>query len=292
MQINPKILTAFLCIATPYFSFAHDATLKETIAELQQIIDQQKEKGAHEKKLALAYYRDQDLERAFRTFLKALDDAEIVAPPAEMSHSEDILYREALKFYLNSRHDSPQEIAETLKTLYGNAVKLHPDYYHLGYLLALAYANLNHFDQFFDQFYNSYLHDPEHFLAYKTKAILHIKLHDMAKTPQDKEKERQEILKNLRLAKKRFPKDLSLYKMEIAFSEEKEKSEAVKNSVKAFIEGNFIIPRTELPFYFDQLLAFGHLDLARQFLQKAREWYPYSRTLDAAQELINRKQKE
>ena len=80
--------------------------------------------------------------------------------------------------------------------------------------------------------------------------------------------------------------------MEISFSEEKEKSEAIKTNVKEFIANNLMIPRTDLAFYFDQLLAFGHIDLARQFLQKAREWYPYSRTLDAAQDMINRKQKE
>ena len=200
-----KILTAILCVAT--FGLAHDTNLKETIAELERIIQDQKEKSPHEKNLALAYLRDQELEKAFKSFLAALGDAAI-SPEKEMSRSEDILYREAMKFYLNPRQESAHETAETIKSLYSNAVKLHPEYYHLGYLVALADANLNHFDHFFEQFYHSYVRDPEHYLAYKTKAILHIKLHDLAKTPQEKEKERGEILEKSPHSKKNFPEGL------------------------------------------------------------------------------------
>lgn len=263
--------------------------LKGTIALLEKKIKQNDSgNGAHEKELAQAYLRDQDLEKAFKTYLSALDSAQITPSNTSMGKGEQALYNEALKIYLNPRQ-SPHESALTIKEMYASTIKSHQDYYHLAFLVALAYANLSEFDRFFDLFYASYLRLPDHYLAYKAKAILHSRLLDRVKTPEEKEKERKAVLENLQRAKEQNPKDLSLYKMQIIFSSDKDKDEAFKQNVREILDANLVIPRVDLPFYFDGLLAYGQLDLAKEFLKRARSWYPYSRTLDSAQDLINRK---
>lgn len=283
-----KLLCVFIFFSFPLFSI-EETFFKESIKHLQsEIAEEEAQRGVKEKELSLAYYKDQNQEEAFKTFLKALDHAQIVHI-GPMSQEEEALYKEALKIYLNPRAESPQEISEALIEMYSGILKNHPEYYHLGYLIALSYANLNKFDRFFELFYPSYERLKDHFLAYKTKAILHIKLLERAKTPEEKEYERKIILELLQKAKETYGKDLSLYKMQINFSDDKDKSLVIQKNVQELIAENKPIPRADLPFYFDQLLAYGQIDLAKQFLLKSREWYPYSRTLDAAQELIDRK---
>lgn len=281
-----SFLSSPLCVYS-----IEEGYVKESIKKLKSAIlkDEPEKKALHEKELALAYYKDQDLDNAFKTYLIALEHAaEVKAEP--MTIEEESLYNEALKIYLNPRSEAPHEIADALLDMYAGILKHHPEYYHLGYIVALAYANVGQFDRFFELFYPSYERLKNHFLAYKTKAILHIKLLERAKTPEEKEKERQTILSLLEEAKKRYDKDLSLYKMQINFSDDNDKSFIIERNVNELIANNKAVPRVDLPFYFDQLLAYGHVELAKKFLLKSREWYPYSRTLDAAQELINRKQ--
>lgn len=264
--------------------------LKELIADLEKQLPyvSRDDKGLYQKELAVAYYKDQNLDDAFHAFLKALDQSkELQSTPS--SQEEEDLYKEAWKIYSNSRLSS-HEASEMLKNRYGSIMHEHPSYYRLGYLVAMAYANLSQFDRFFNLFYASYQRLPSHFLAFKAKAILHAKLYERAKTEKEKEAERGLILHNLEQAKKIYPKDISLYKMEIVFSENSAQDDMIAKNVKELIKGNYIIPRTELPFYFDALFAHGHIELAQELTKKAREWYPFSRTIDSAEEFINQKQ--
>lgn len=290
-MVNVKAIFFLLCASANLLGSHEIIKVKESLGDLKRALEQdsQKDRSLKEKELASAYYKDQDLDRAFQSYLNALNHAEIEATPLEMGSDEEAFYKEALRVYLSPKQESPQDVAELIKDIYTGTLRLHPDYYHLGYLLALAYANLSQFDRFFDLFYASYLRLPDHYLAYKTKAILHIKLFERAKTPIEKEKERAQVLLNLEEAKKRYGKDLSLYKMQIAFSEDNERNLIVQKMVLQILDNNLEIPRADLPYYFDQLLAYGQLDLAEKFLKRARQWYPYSRTLDAAEEMLQRK---
>lgn len=279
-----KIFLSALCAASLLWSDGP----KEIIAELEKQVATDDNKGLHLKNLAIEYYKDQNLEKAFTSYLLALENAnkENAKP---ISEEEEHLYKEGLKVYLNPRN-SPQEVGHFLKSRYSDAMRDHASYYHLGYLVAIAFANLGQFDRFFNLFYDSYQKLPEHFLAYKTKAVLHIKLYERAKTPAEKEYERELILQNLAQAKKLYPQDFSLYKMEIVFSENSAQDDMLAKNVKELIKSNYAIPRTELPFYFDELFAHGQIQLAQELTKKAREWYPFSRTLDAAEEFISQKQ--
>lgn len=237
--------------------------------------------------LAEAYYKDQEYAKAFNVFLKALEYS--AAKPYERSKEESKLYEDALQVYLDPSERDLPTIAVKIRDLYGGIWSLHPDYAELGYLVAIAHANLGDYPQFFEVFFRSYQEFPDHFLAYKTKAILSIKLYEREKLPKDKENRKEEIVYFVRKAKALYPKDPALYRMEIAFS--KEKSESIDVNLKEILDKDIVIPRDDLSFYIDTLLAYGKNELAEAFLLKARKWYPYSRTLDAANQLISEKKK-
>lgn len=268
---------------------------KEAIKAYNELLENEKgeKRGEYFKQLAKAYYLDQEQVKAFESFLQALE----ANPRKEnsrkenplLSQDEKVLYEEALKIYLDPKERNSEAIALKLRDLYAGVLRLNPRFFHLGYLVAIAYANLSQFEPFFDIFYRSYSEIPDHFLAYKVKGVLHIKLFERGKTPEAKEESRHSILSALQKAKEKFPKDVSLYRMQIAFSPEGEKGKILEVNLKEMIREHMIIPRGDLPFYFDLLFAYGQLDLAEELLKSSKAAYPYSRTLDAAGEMLKEK---
>lgn len=261
---------------------------KEAIQFNKQLADEAppEKKGEYLVHLAKSYFKDQELGKAIETFITALNETPAPLTPYVASGEDQRLYREALEIYLNPSERDAEVTALKLHDMYAGILRLHPDYYTLGYLVAVSYANLNRFDQFFDVFYASYKKIPQHYLSYKTQAILHIKLYERGKTVEEKEKERAQILNDLEEAKKINPKDQSLYRLQIAFSAPSEKKERLVKNLKEILNDSIVIPRSDLSFYFDQLLSYGEDQLAKELLQKARGWYPYSRTLDSAKEML------
>ena len=124
-------------------------------------------------------------------------------------------------------------------------------------------------------------------MAYRTKAILHIKLFEKARTSQEKAEQRQKILENLRLAEGVYPQDTSLYKLQITFSSDADKLKALQSSLQKIMSENMIVPRTDILFYVSEALEAKDKKLAQQFLDKAKEWYQVSRMIDTAQEMID-----
>jgi tetratricopeptide (TPR) repeat protein len=249
----------------------------------------EKDRGEYLRLLAESYYKDQEHEKAFKTYLESLN-ALSSKNTYTATEEENQLYREALKIYLDERERDPKMISLKIRDLYAGIWRLHPNYANLGYLVAIAYANLGDYPDFFEIFFQSYLHVPEHFLSYKSQGLLHLKLYERARTPEEKEEERKAVLLNFKKAKELFPMDPTLYKMEIAFSIDKEN--VIERNLKEIIDKDIVIPRSDLSFYFDQLFSFGKNVLASEFLLKARKWYPYSRTLDAANEVLQAKTDE
>lgn len=246
-------------------------------------------KAEYLKQLSIAYYKDQEQGKAFEAFLEALAATPKPDKEAVLGEDEKALYVEGVKIYLDPKERDPQDLSLKIRDLYAGLWRLHPEYAHLGYLVALAYANLNDFPQFFDVFYRSYAQLPDHYLAHKTKAILHIKLYERKRTVEEKEQERKAILEELQQAKLREPKDTTLYRLQIAFSPEEKKPEVLSNNLNELLNSNMIVPRQDLPFYFDLLLAYGQVNLTEKLLTKAKGWYSYSRTIDAAEELLKEK---
>lgn len=261
---------------------------KEAISLNQKLLSEvpPEKRGEVLLKLSKSYYKDQELGKAIETFLLALKETQAPLFAYKPSDEDERLYKEALEIYLNPSERDAQVTALKLHDLYAGILRLHPEYAKLGYIVSASYANLDRFDQFFDVFYASYVKIPDHYLAYKTQAILHIKLYERGRTTQEKELQRAEILKDLEEAKKRNPHDQSLYRLQITFASPAEKKEMLVKNLKEILNGTIVIPRSDLSFYFDQLFSYREDELAKQLLEKARGWYPYSRTLDAAKEML------
>lgn len=257
-----------------------------TIAELTARIGDAtvEQKGDLEAQLAVTYYKDQEQERAFRLYLDLLDMPTSL-PPYQPSAADERLYSAALKIYLS--HNPPRENAEEIKRIYEQQLKDHPDYLWLGFLLSAAYANLGEFDKFFLTFYLSYQRNPDHYLAYKTKAALHIKLMERARTGDERAAQQEAIVRNAIAASEHNPHDTALYKLILTFTKEENKPAIVDTYLHKIIDNNIVISRSDIAFYVQQAVAADRRDLAQQFINKAREWYAFSKVIDAAQQYLD-----
>ncbi len=235
--------------------------------------------------LTLAYLKDQETEKAFQTFLAAL---ETLPKKAAVKPRETKEYREALSLYLNS-HESHtiQTAAKEITAAYSEAAKEQPQ---LLFILAAAEANLGELPNFFQNFYQAYQQFPEHYLAYRTLAIIHYKLYALAKTPALKEQQSDCIYRYAMQAIDLEPKDAELYKLIIVTTGEKNKSSIVRQLLRKIISENIIIPRSDIKTYALEAVAIQDRLLAEEFVNKSREWYRYSRSIDEVERLVKSSQ--
>lgn len=262
---------------------------KEVISQIQERISKTNlsDRGSILVDLAYAYYRDQDHENAFRAFLSAL----AFVPKNDnipMSKEEISYYNKALEIYLG--HNSgfgARDAAQKLLEEYAEILEKNPDFYHLSFLIAAAYANLGDYENFFFHFYRSFLKYPDSYMAYRTKAILHIKLHERAKTETEREEQRQSIFDNLLNASGKKNDDSSLYKLMIVFADKIAKPEVIKTSLNFIITHNVIVPRSDILFFVTEALNNEDIDLAQSFVNRAKEWYSVSRVVNGAQDMID-----
>jgi hypothetical protein len=263
-------------------------TFKEQIQQKRISIAQAlpQERSRLQQELALLLYRDQDHQGSFRLFLEALEGLDKEKSCAEFTEQERVLYREALGIYLDPQL-TPQEAAIKICQQYKSHLEGNPHFYQLGYLIAVAYANLNQLELFFDQFYRSFQALPNHYLAYKTKAILHAKLLGGSLEKGEKEKHRAALIEDALAALQQNPSDSSLYKMVILSSIEAQRLFYITKFLNEIMEKNIIMPRSDISFYIRESMSYGQKELAQRFLNRAKEWYAYSRVIEGAQEYID-----
>lgn len=262
--------------------FLAEIDLAPTKELIQKHLIELKENPSSEikKELAIAYLQDQDEEKAFRVYLEALDSAELDPAGKEIDPEDKRLSAEALRLYLSVKNQGVSQIAEQILQDYREIVEQHPEYYHLAYFVAGAEANLNQFSDFFERFYQSYRHFPDHYMAYKTKAILHTKLFMRGRTLAEREEQRQPIIENAWKAVEKEPCDHGLYRLIVQFSKKENQSVVIEQILKKIIEENIILSRQEIIFYVGQARSSNQEALANQLLIKALEWYPQSRLLE------------
>ncbi|MGE4573757.1 MULTISPECIES: tetratricopeptide repeat protein [Parachlamydia] len=285
----PVVLCAFSCMCFFEKGFSQsdiesaicEKNYKKAILLYQDLL----EKSSSEKRLdilrdlAIAYWKDQEAEKAFKVFLDGVELRPVQAMLTEMHVDEKVVYEQALSDYLNLQ-ETPQKIAVKILEKYEPILTQHPDYHHLGYLVAAAYANQGNFERFFCVFLSSYCADPSHFMAYKTKALLHIKLFERARTTEEHKIQRKQILEQLRLATEAYPQDHTIYKMLLLFTPESELPQMLDRYLNKIIDINMIIPRMDIAFYMQHILATGQVELGNRFLDKASEWYTQSKVID------------
>ncbi|MBS4165017.1 Uncharacterized protein NEOC65_000063 [Neochlamydia sp. AcF65] len=246
------------------------------------------DKGLTHKNWAVAYYKDQEQEKSFKVFLEALKEIP-ATETVNILAEEKIIYAQALKIYLEDAGYDSGKTAAKLISQFEPLFEKNPNFYHLSYLLAMSKANLGLYDQFFELFYHAYLHDPHHFLAYKAKAALYVKLFERAKTEEERQAARLQILSHARKAVDIEPYDTSLYRMIIGFTQKDAKPQALSTYLNRIIEQNVVLSRIDIPYYVEIALAFHQYDLAQRLLDKAKQWYAFSRVINLAQKLLDEK---
>lgn len=298
--IAAKFFSLFLAWSSNFNSThqkAENALSQGHIKEAEAIYTQyletasRDELGIAKMHLAIAYYKDQEQEKAFQAFLEALEVAKI-DKLATISAEEKKDYETALKIYLDDAGLTPNETTQKLADQFEGVYEKNPNFYYLGYILAMGHANVGNYDRFFTQFYSSYLSAPEHFLAYKAKAALHIKLFERAGSDEQREFQRKFILDYAQKAVALQPNDTSLYRIILGFTLDKTKAETLAIYLNKIIDQNIVVSRIDIPYYVEIAIAFDKIKLAQKFLDKAREWYSYSRVINVAQQHLDEKIKE
>lgn len=286
-----RLFFLFFLLFSPLRAEPPSFLLKDRIANLEAIVQEcaGESLSAQLLELARAYYQDQNQEKAFSTFLFAL--SEVKPQKQEPSLEDKRLYEEALAIYLDPHAQSTRETASAILSKYQTIYKQHIGYSELGFLVAASYANTGQFTDFFEVFYRSYIVYPEHYLAHKTKAILHVKLMEQSCSSEAREQQKQKILTELTKAAQAFPKDHSLYKMMIAFSPQKQKAILINSVLKKIVDGTMVVPRMDIGFYVEEAVKEQQFDSAQQLLDKAREWYQFSRIINGAQEYLDQQKK-
>lgn len=237
---------------------------------------------------ALAAYRDQDDITAFTSFIEAIETIKLSNQPL-ISKEEQALCDEASKLYLDTSGMQPREIAAKLKLQYTQIANDHPNYYMLNFYVAIACANLGFFDEFFERFYRSYKALPDCYMAIKTRGVLHLKLFERLTDPVARDKQKELALRCLTIASEKNPADSSLYKMLVLFSAPEQKNSALIHGMESIIEHSVVVSRTDVSFFVEEAVRLEQYELARRFIEKAKEWYPYSRVINAAEEILKKK---
>jgi tetratricopeptide (TPR) repeat protein len=287
----------FLLLLLPSSSIgaAEEDLIKSSIEQgnIKKAIDLQREKikeikyeerGIATEELALLYLKDQDQENAFKNFLEALN---LTLPLKHDSVVDENLYKKIFSAYLDPSR-SPRDTASYLIKEFKQVNRERPDQYLLDYFLAIAYANLGKYEQFFKHFYRAYQFYPNHYLSYKTKAVLHIKLLERTREENDRTVQRHSVIDNLQQALELEALDTSIYKLLISFASAEKKQAQVQQCLNKIINGNIMIPRSELMFYVIEAADINESELAHRFIMKAKDWYPQSRIIEAAQNYLKR----
>lgn len=236
--------------------------------------------------LAVALHNDQETEEAFTVFLSVLN--RLPTATALSSPEDQALYQSLHPHYLALRGSKKNKEATTqLKEQLTAMLEKNPSSYQCGYLLASTYANEGDFAAFFPLFYRCYSLNTESYLAYRTLAILQVRLWQRGATPTEKEMRRAEIERNTRQALQVFNGDASLYRLHVEFADPKKKCEALRYSLNNITQHNILIPRDEIVYYVQAAIEEDQLPLGQQLINKARSWYKRSRAIDIAQRLVD-----
>ncbi|NGX61721.1 MAG: hypothetical protein K940chlam9_01210 [Chlamydiae bacterium] len=237
--------------------------------------------------LAMAYLEDQELDRAFLHFLKALEKVEREAAPP-MSVEEKKLYEEALGLYLAQSGQNPLEMGHQLLEKYEGVTSKHSEYLYLNFLLSAAYANMERFEEFFKCFYAAFPKMHDLFLADKISGILYLRI---AKREADRELAktyREKAISSLSEALEKNPEDPGLYKTLLFLAKDEKNTPLVRTYLEKIVAHRVPIARGDLSFYVQEAVALGEKGLGQSILDQARLRYDYSRAIERTQQYLEK----
>jgi len=260
--------------------------MKQEVARVEKLIAEAKPemKAPLLVQQAILYFEDQNQEKAFEVYHQALES---VLTSQEPSIEESENYKQALSIYLNHSGSTPQESAERILDQFGVELEKNPEDHQLAFVVSAALANVGNYPDFFLVFFEAYRHLPNHFMAYRTKAILHIKLMERARTERERQFQRESITENFAKAIETNPRDDSTYKLIIYFANTSQYEQIVKKYFTQLIEQDVKVPRKDIGFYVQHAIEANQKVLAQRFLDKAKKWYAYSRSIEEAQAILD-----
>lgn len=286
-----SLMKKYICLPI-FFSLPLHASfveIKEAIAEKQKTlleVQSNEERSRLYFDLSLAYYSDQETDKAFENFLEALK----LAPSKTLldtDEKEAELYQRALNDYLSQAGSDPIRVAKELLDDYGEIATQNTSYISLNFLIATAYANLGKYEDFFERFYRGFPYLKETFLAYKIQGILYLRLSQHGKSAEERYAFQKEAFQYLTHALDRNPKDPSLYKVLIFLAKDEKKDGLILTYLRKMVEYQTHIPRSDIYLYVREAVAMGEIELGQKIVDQARALYDYSRSISAAQEYLN-----
>lgn len=295
--MNKKILIIFILFFAGYgtkvFSFQclDFEGIRQELEECEKLFEKNrspKEQAYLHYHLAKAFFFDQELEQAFIHFIKALEIHPIERKYPLLSEEEKNVYEQAFLLYLAGIGKDPMMGSKKLLEEFETIQHDHPGYLHLEFLLSTAYANLEKYDLFFERFFSGYPYFADTYLAYKTKGILHLKLSQLSSNESIRKESKQAAKRELEQALVKNPQDSSLYKILLFLAKEKKEEENMLSYLQQILLYEVAIPRGDIFFYVQESIALEQFQLAQQLIDLTKKYYPYSRAIALAQELLDK----
>jgi len=227
------------------------------------------------KEYAKLLWANQQRSEAQAFFLKSLDSSFYKKNSARdepsIRNALDALYRKSWQ---------SQEATKRLITSARKLLEEFPTSSSLYYYLSVAYANQQDFISFFDAFYEGWIRDSNQFLAWKTRGVLHLRLFESTADPQEKSFHQNQAVRCLEEAFICQPDDLSLLMKMLFLLPFERRKEYLQKMYGHLLRLSNPPARYEFFYFIEQALELESLDVARALLQKAQEWYQYSRAVE------------
>ncbi|MCH9609566.1 MAG: hypothetical protein S4CHLAM45_14980 [Chlamydiales bacterium] len=270
-----KALILFLFFLTPLFSLSFEEA-KEEITTCQNLLLENPNESSLYFRLALAHLADQELNAAFKNFLRALDTVESKEPLSLEAH------KEVVDFYLKQGEGNPIATAKKMLSQYESGTSKE-----LNFILSMAYANLGDYETFFHYFYEGYPHLKETFLAAKTRGILYLRLSQHETSDVGRCDFREKAFHFMTKGLECYPLDPSLYKVLIFLAKDEKNDALIGTYLHKIVENRVTIPRADIYLYVREAVAICEVELGQKLIDEARKNYTYSRAVEAAQEYLN-----
>lgn len=274
-----SLLFAFLAVQITASEFE---VLKGEIAHYQEALKTSESEQLHYD-LALAYFHDQEIDKAFRHFLLALKEAEAKEMP-KIEEVEKNRYDEALAYYLDQSGSNPICVASELVKRYADVDEGNIE---LRLLIATAYANLGQYDLFFKHFYDTYPYLKDSFLAYKIQGILYLRLSHHSRLAEQRHAFQQEALDYLSKALDLCPNDASLYKVLMFLAKNEKNDSLIQSCLQKMADNRAPIARGDIYLYVRESVRLGEYEVGQKIIDHASLLYDYSRAIAAAQDYLN-----
>lgn len=235
--------------------------------------------------IAKIYLKDQEIEKGLETFLEALS-IKISHPLKKVSSEEKGYFDEIYGFYLDQGYSDARTVSKQILEKYESIIKEHPEYTMLSFFIANSYANFGNYLEFVNEFFKAYKDHSDHYLVERTQGVIHIKLLDYSRTEEERDQHRQQAFRHFQAALKKAPKDITLYRLSLALCPKNEKSFFIHESFDQVISHNIPLARNDIYPFIIEAVAFKCYEDAQKLVEKAKEWYPYSRAVVKAENYL------